>query len=110
MAEAVVVLTPDVRSQQIVKRRDRPAPRNAAGDLEPLGMLVEHRIDDVDERLVAGENAVPAGEEIAFEPAFALMLAQHLHHSSVRAAVIVRGDDFRGPRGARAAAAPPPPG
>jgi hypothetical protein len=29
--------------------------------LQPLGVLVEHRIDDVDERLVAGEEAMPTG-------------------------------------------------
>ena len=48
-------------------------------------MLVEHGIDDVDEGLVAGEEAVPAGQQIAFEPALALVLAQHLHHPPVGA-------------------------
>ena len=47
-------------------------------------MLVEHRIDDVDERLVAIEQAMPAGEQIALQPAFALMLAEHFHHASAR--------------------------
>ena len=65
MAEAVVVLAPDVARQQIVQRADRPPPRDVIADLQPLGVLVEHRIDDVDERLVAGEEAVPAGQEIA---------------------------------------------
>ena len=54
------------------------------GDLQPLGVLVEHRVDDVDERLVAVEQSVPAGEQIAFEPAFALMFAQHFHDATVQ--------------------------
>ena len=35
-------------------------------------MLVEHGIDDVDERLVAIEQSVSAGEKIAFQPAFSI--------------------------------------
>ncbi len=31
-------------------------------DLEPLGVLVGHGVDDVDEGFVAGEEAVPPGE------------------------------------------------
>ena len=80
--EAVVILPPDVRGQQVVQRRDLPPPRQVRRDLQPLGVLVEHRIDDVDERLVAIEKAVPAGEQVAFEPAFALVLAQHFHHAA----------------------------
>src|SRR5664279_4739329 len=47
-------------------------------------MLVEHRIDDVYERLVAIEQSVPTCEQVTFEPAFALMLAQHLHHPAIQ--------------------------
>ena len=52
VGEAVVVLPPDVRGEQVVQRGDRPPPRDAVGRLQPLGVLVEHRVDDVDERLV----------------------------------------------------------
>src|SRR5580692_10641552 len=45
-------------------------------------MLVEHRIDDVDKRLVAVEESMPPGEQVAFEPAFALMLAEHFHDAA----------------------------
>ncbi len=45
-------------------------------------MLVEHRIDDVDERLVAIEKPMPPREEVAFKPALALVLAKHFHHAS----------------------------
>ena len=89
VAEAVVVLPPDVRRQQVVERGDRPPPGNVPRHLQPFGVLVEHRIDDVDERLVAGKEAVPAGEQISFQPALALVLAQHLHHAAVGVQVIV---------------------
>ena len=39
--------------------------------LQPFGVLVEHRIDDVNERLVAREEAVPPGQQVAFQPALA---------------------------------------
>ena len=45
-------------------------------DLQPLGVLVEHRVDDVDERLVAVEQAVAAGQQVALEPALAEVLAR----------------------------------
>ena len=96
MAEAVVVLPPDVRREQVVQRGDGPAPGNVARHLQPLGVLVEHRIDDVDEGFVAGEEAVAAGEQIAFQPALALVLAQHLHHPAIGRDVVVAGKDLRG--------------
>ena len=79
MAETVMVLPPDVARQQVVQRADGPPPRNVIADLQPLGVLVEHGVDDVDERLVAGEEAVSAGQEITLEPTLALVLAEHLH-------------------------------
>ena len=86
-----MVLPPDVRGQQDVQRRDRRPPRNLAADFQPFGMLVEHRVDDVDKGLVAREQAVAPGQQIAFEPAFAQVLAQHFHHAAVGAEVgIVR--------------------
>ena len=59
VAEAVVVLPPDVRAEEVVERGDRPPPGDVVAHLQPLGVLVEHRVDDVDERLVAREEAVP---------------------------------------------------
>ena len=61
MAEAIVILPPDVGGQKIIEGSDRPAPGNGARDLQPFGMLVEHGINDVNESLVAGEQAVAAG-------------------------------------------------
>jgi hypothetical protein len=61
VGEAVVVLLPDVGREHLVQRGDRPTPRQPFGDLEPFGMLTEHRIDDADESLVAVDKPVPTG-------------------------------------------------
>ena len=53
--EAVVILAPHVGRQQVVQRRKRQPPRDLVRDLEPLGVLVEHGVDDMDEGLVAVE-------------------------------------------------------
>ncbi len=45
-------------------------------------MLVEHRIDDMNESLVAVEQPMPAGQQVALQPTLTLVLAQHLHHTS----------------------------
>ena len=99
MGEAVVILPPDVGGEQIIQRGDLSAPGEAGGDFEPFGVLVEHRIDDVDERFVAIEQAVAAGEEIAFEPAFALVFAEDFHHAAVGGEEFVDGDGLRLPTG-----------
>ena len=43
-------------------------------------MLAEHRIDDANERFVTIEYSMAARQQIAFQPALALMLAQHGIH------------------------------
>ena len=83
MRESIVVLAPDVRAQQIVQRGDLAPPRQARGHLQPFGVLIEHRIDDVNEGFVAVEQAVPPGQQVSLEPALALVLAQHLHHPAL---------------------------
>src|ERR1700678_3809050 len=60
-------------------------------------MLIEHRIDDVDEGFVAREKAMTSGEEISFEPALAQMLAQHLHDAPRDAEIDVDIFDFGHP-------------
>ena len=81
--EAVVVLPPDGRGDQQVQRGDIGAPGQLVAFLQPLGVLVEHRVDDVDEGLVGREEAVPAGQQVAFEPALERVLAEHLHDAAV---------------------------
>src|ERR1017187_5012217 len=49
VAKAVVVLPPHVGGEQVVQGGNRPAPGNVTGDLEPLGVLVEHRVHNMDE-------------------------------------------------------------
>ena len=94
--EAVVVLPPHVRGQQVVQRGDRRAPLDATRRLQPLRVLVDHRVDDVDERLVAAEQAVPAGEQVALEPALAGVLGEDLHHPAAVGQVLVDVEDLAG--------------
>ena len=90
MGEAVVVLLPDMRREQVVQRRDLPPPGQFGRDLQPFRMLAEHRVDNADERLVAVEQAVPPGQEIAFQPSLALVLAQHgVQHATIGAEELV---------------------
>src|SRR5690606_14763977 len=69
---------PDVRGEQVVEGGDRGAPGQFARGAQPFDVLVDHRVDDVHERLVAGEQAVPPGEQIALEPALAHVLGEDL--------------------------------
>ena len=81
--EAVVILLPDVGGEQIVQRRDLPAPGQFQRYLQPLGVLAEHRVDDANEGLVAVEQPVPPGQQISFQPTLALVLAEHrVQHAS----------------------------
>jgi hypothetical protein len=83
MGEAIVHLLPDVGGEEVIEGGDGRAPGEASGDLEPLGVLIEHGIHDVDEGLIAVEETVSTGEQITFEPALTLMLAEHLHDATV---------------------------
>src|SRR6266700_3333608 len=58
--------------------------------LEPLCVLVEHGVHNMDEGLITGEESMTAGEQITFEPALAHMLTQHFHHAAVPRKVLVR--------------------
>ena len=95
---AVMVLTPNMGRQKVIQRCDRPPPRQAPTAAQPLGVLVEHRVDDVHERLVAVEQPVPAGEQVALEPALTQMLGEHLHHAALRPEVLVVGPGLGQPR------------
>ena len=64
-------------------------------------MLVEHGIDDVHEGFVGREQAVAAGEQIAFQPALACGLAQDLHRPAVGRQVIVGRQSFGYPDAVR---------
>ena len=60
-------------------------------------MLVEHRVDDVNEGLVRVKETVAAGEQVPLEPALALVLAQDLHHAACWRKKLVPGHDFSRP-------------
>jgi hypothetical protein len=101
MAVAVVLLAPALARQQVVQARDRRAPRDLGRHLQELRVLVDHPVDDRRERLVAREQAVPAGEQIALQPALAVVLGQDLHHAAVgreMLAVAVDRPDVRAAR------------
>jgi hypothetical protein len=42
-------------------------------------------------RLVAVEQPVPAGQQVALQPALAQVLGQHLHHPAVAAQMVIAG-------------------
>ena len=46
-------------------------------------MLIEHRIHDVDEAFVTGEEAVPAGEQITLQPPLTHVFAQDLQYTPI---------------------------
>src|SRR5580704_8014806 len=91
MGKSIVILAPDMRTQEVVQRRNFSPPLQDRGDLEPLGVLIEHRIDNVNEGFVAIEQPMSSRKQVALEPALALMLAQHFHHlAAARQKLIVR--------------------
>src|SRR5262249_23605619 len=83
MRKAVVILSPHMRREQVVERSDRFPPGNAASRFQPFGVLIEHGVDDVNERLVAREKAMASGEQITLEPALAHVLAENFHYASI---------------------------
>jgi hypothetical protein len=68
MCEAVVILSPDCRCEEDVERSNLLPPFDFEALLDPLAMLVDHRVDDVDEGLVAVQETMPTGKNVALEP------------------------------------------
>ena len=60
-----------------------------SGLFQPLGVLHRHRGRDHRERLIGGEQAMAPGQQVAFQPALAVVLAEHLHHPAVGRHVVV---------------------
>ena len=90
MREAIVVLAPNMARKEHVEAGDRLSPGDVAhGCLEPLGMLVHHRVDDVDKGLVGRPQAMASRQEIALEQAFALVLGKLLDNIADRSHVLI---------------------
>jgi len=94
VGKAVVVLAPDVGGEKVVQRGNRRPPGNGTRELQPFGVLVEHRVHDVDERLVAIEQTMAARQQVSLQPALALVLTEHLHHSPLPGQVFITGQHF----------------
>src|SRR5580765_5068278 len=90
MAEAIVILPPDMRGQKIVERGDRPPPRHLARGFEPFGMLVHHGIDDMNESIITGEQSMTSREQVALQPTLAIVLAEDLHDATVASKMVVK--------------------
>lgn len=60
-------------------------------------MLVEHRIDDVNEGFIAGKQAVSPGQQVTLQPALAGMFTQDFHYPSIRCQVLILGQRFGKP-------------
>src|SRR5215218_7551738 len=67
------------------------APLQAPHLLQPLGVLDRHRGGDHRESLVGCEQPVAAAEQVALEPALAVVLGEHLHHAALGGDVLVLG-------------------
>ena len=89
VGKPIVVLAPYVRGEQVIERCHGPAPGDAVSGLQPFGVLVEHRVDDVDKRLIAGEKAMAAGQQVGLQPTLALVLREHLHDPPFGCQVVV---------------------
>src|ERR1035438_1893774 len=98
VGEAVVVLSPDMAREEVVQRGDRPAPGYFCTGLQPLRVLVEHRVHDVDEGLVAVEEPMATAEKVALQPTLTLMFGKYLHHATFGSQVVVLWDDLGVPR------------
>lgn len=100
VSETVVVLTPDGGSKENVERGDFGTPFDLETLFDPLAVLVNHRVDDMDEWLIRvqleGEisheieknikdrthKTVSTRQDVTLKPSFNSVLRQNLHHSS----------------------------
>jgi hypothetical protein len=80
-------LTPHRAGEQDVQRRHRLTPGHLETLLDPLGVLVDHGVNDVHEGLVAVEEPMATRENVAFKPTLDGVLRQHLHDSALGAEV-----------------------
>jgi len=82
VSEAVVVLSPYCSGKENIQRGDFGTPFNLETLLNPLAVLVDHRVDDVDERFVAVKKAMSSREDVALKPTFASVFTEDFHHTA----------------------------
>jgi hypothetical protein len=82
VCEAIVVLTPNDSSQQDVERSNLGTPLNFETLFDPFAVLVDHGVNDMNERLVAVEQSMPTTQEVTLKPTFAVVLRKHLDNTS----------------------------
>src|SRR5260370_20391817 len=82
VAETVMVLPPNVRSQQVVERRDTPPPGDVPCCLQPFRVLVKHGVNDVNESFVAGKETMTSVQQQTLEPPLPKPVAQRDPHRS----------------------------
>lgn len=66
--KSVVILSPDGGGKEDVEGRDLLPPFDLETLLQPLAMLIDHRVDNVYKGFVTIQKAMAAGENVAFEP------------------------------------------
>jgi hypothetical protein len=64
--KTVVILTPDCGCEQNVERSDLLPPFDLEALLDPLAVLIDHGVNDVDEGLIAVEQAMSPRKDVAF--------------------------------------------
>jgi hypothetical protein len=84
MGETVVVLPPDQGGDQEVEGGYLGPPGQLIALFQPLGMLVEHGVDYVDERLIAVDETVPTAQDVTLQPSFHGVLTEHLHDPALK--------------------------
>jgi hypothetical protein len=99
VSETIVVLTPDNGSQENVEGSNLGTPLNLETLLNPFAVLetqsvrvtshdeyitylVDHRVNNMDERLVAVEQTVSATQEVTLKPTLAVVLRKHLDNTA----------------------------
>src|SRR5262249_38330007 len=83
MGKAIVVLPPHKGGDQQIERGDRSTPGKLVALFQPFGVLIEHRINDVNKGLVAVDQTMAAAENVTLEPTFHGMFTEHLHDPAV---------------------------
>ena len=89
MGEAVVLLSGPRAGFDVVDGRQVAAPGDLARDLDKLGVLHHHGVDDAQEGLVAGEDGRAARQRVPLHEALAVVLRQHLGHAAADGARVL---------------------